>query len=245
VISPDSPARGRRRGRTLRARLGAAIAGAGVVVASVLLAALPASAHDQLLGTDPADGATVATLPHELTLTFNAVVLESSTGDEIQVTDAAGASLAEGPPKIVDNVVTQRLKGSASGPIRVLWRVVSQDGHPVSGEFGFTVSGAPAPSATATESSAPGPTATSVVSTPAPTTSPAASAGGGSAAPWIILGAVTIAAMAGVGYLLASRARRDRDRPGAAPQPAEGGPGDPVPGSPDGSGPDSGDAADR
>jgi copper transport protein len=42
----------------------------GLVTALVLLAAAPAGAHAELAGSDPADGATVATAPSVVTLRF-------------------------------------------------------------------------------------------------------------------------------------------------------------------------------
>ena len=133
----------------------AAIALAG---ASVFLVAAPASAHDELVSTDPAAGAAVDALPAQLTLTFSGELATDPGATELQVTDAAGTSLANGDPVVADTTVTQPLAGAASGAITVLWKVVSSDGHPISGEYTFTVT-APAPSPTPT----PTPSATRVV----------------------------------------------------------------------------------
>ena len=109
---------------------------AGVMAVAV---AAPASAHDELIGTDPADGAVVETLPGELTLTYSGVLLTGDGATEISVTDAAGTDLTTGDP-VVDGVrVTQALAGSPSGAVEVAWRVVSSDGHPISGTFSFSV----------------------------------------------------------------------------------------------------------
>ncbi|MBN9182232.1 MAG: FAD-dependent oxidoreductase, partial [Microbacterium sp.] len=96
--------------------------------------------------------------------------------------------------QIGGNVVTQRLKGAdaAAGTVTVLWRVVSRDGHPVSKSFTFTL--APAASSTPATSAS----ATVAPVAPRPSASPTASSGGtgSSPAPWIILGALTVAAIA-------------------------------------------------
>jgi len=109
---------------------------AGIVLASV---ASPAFAHDELLGADPAPDAVVETLPASITLTFSGVLLGGDGTTEVAVTDAGGQSLTDGAP-VLDGVrVTQSLTGEASGPVTVKWRVVSSDGHPISGDYSFAV----------------------------------------------------------------------------------------------------------
>lgn len=129
------------------------IAALGVLAGLVLgSAASPALAHDELLSTDPADGAVLETLPAEIAFTFSGVLLDGDGAAEIVVTDAAGTDLTSGAP-ILDGVrVAQPLTGPASGAIEVAWRVVSSDGHPISGAFSFAVGDASAPpSGTPTE----------------------------------------------------------------------------------------------
>ncbi|WP_425841469.1 copper resistance CopC family protein [Microbacterium sp. PA5] len=125
------------------------------VLAGLLLAgsASPALAHDELLGTDPAEGAVLDEAPEAITLTFSGVLLDGDGATEIVVTDAAGTDLTAGEP-VLDGVrATQPLDGAASGTIEVAWRVVSSDGHPISGEFSFAVGEASSPTS---ESPAPG-----------------------------------------------------------------------------------------
>ena len=62
-------------------------------------------------------------------------------------------------PLVEGTVVTQPLSGAASGLVTVLWKVVSSDGHPISGEFGFTVTAPPTPTPTATATPSEEPTA--------------------------------------------------------------------------------------
>lgn len=186
---------------------------AGVVTAS------PASAHDELLGSDPAADSTVEVLPAELTLTFSGVIAPDEGASEVQVTDAEGTTLTDGTPSAQDNVLTQPLAaeglgGEASGLITVLWKVVSSDGHPISGEFSFTVTGAPGPDPTQTTEPAPAPSE-SIAPSESPTgeTTPSAAPAAdevSSALPWIILGLIAAAVVGGVTYLLVSRSRRER-----------------------------------
>ncbi|GAA2016270.1 copper resistance CopC family protein [Microbacterium ulmi] len=189
-----------------------------LAAASVLLVAGPASAHDELESTDPAAGATLDALPTQLTMTFSGELLSDEGATEVQVTDAAGASLTAGSPAVQANVVTQPLAGSAEGAIRVLWKVVSGDGHPVSGEYSFTVNAPaptePAPTEPATPTAEPSdePSATptdAATPTPQPTIVPISA--GPSALPWVIGGLVLLAAVGGaVLYLVVTRGRREK-----------------------------------
>ncbi len=194
------------------ARLLAITALAVALSAGGLLIASPASAHDELVSTDPAADSTVATLPAQLTLTFTEAF--NAEGSEVEVKDAAGASLVAGAPVAQDNVLTQPLQGTASGVITVLWKVVADDGHPVSDQFTFTVTPAPTPTATATATATVSPTPTPTpVETATPTPSPVPDPGDSSAAlPWIIGGVILVAVLGAVTYLLVSRARRERDK---------------------------------
>lgn len=196
--------------------LGAALA-ALLLSAGGLAIAAPASAHDELVSSDPADGATLDAAPEALTLTFSANINAEPSATEVQVTDAAGTALA-GTPAVLDNVLTvpvDAAEGEASGAITVLWKVVSSDGHPISGEFAFTVN-APAPTATPSATASAEPSASADPSaTPEPSETEIAppmdeDSTFGEVWPWIV-GLVLFAAVGGaVLYLLVSRSRREQ-----------------------------------
>ncbi|WP_101844991.1 copper resistance CopC family protein [Zhihengliuella sp. ISTPL4] len=106
----------------------------------VLFSPLSASAHDALVSSSPAADSAVETLPSELTLTFSAKLIDGEGATEVVVTDPAGESVIDGAATVEGAVVTQPLSGSGpAGEYRVIWKVVSSDGHPTSGEFSFTV----------------------------------------------------------------------------------------------------------
>ncbi|MHA7145685.1 copper resistance CopC family protein [Arthrobacter sp. TmT3-37] len=116
---------------------------AGLVSAVVLALAMllgaggAANAHDELAGTDPAEGATLDVLPPSLELTFSNV--PSGIGAQVQVLDESGVDWADGPVQIVDRTATQPLRtGAPAGSYTVNWRVVSSDSHPIEGTFGFS-----------------------------------------------------------------------------------------------------------
>lgn len=192
--------------------LSAALAATLLAVGGLALAS-PASAHDELVSTDPAADSTVDILPAHLTLTFSEAIDPTEGATEMLVTDAAGTTLAAGAPTVEDNVLTQPLEGAASGLVTVLWKVVSSDGHPTSGEFTFTVTPAATPTPEPTESATPTPTPSpEETSTPSPTAVPDEDEDASSDAwPWIIGGLIVAAIGGAVVYLLVSRARQQRE----------------------------------
>ena len=122
--------------------------------AILLVFSAPAQAHDALESSNPANGSTVSTVPATIELTFDHTPI--AINSIIRVEDATGTDQAEGPVQIIDNQVSQAVKpGAPQGKYTVVWRVVSSDGHPIEGTFGFTAGGpnteaAPAPTAAAT-----------------------------------------------------------------------------------------------
>lgn len=115
----------------------------GLLVAVTASPASPAFAHDELIGTDPASGAAVQTLPASLTLTFSGVLLTDAGATEVSVLDAACTPLAAGAPVVDGTRITQALEANGdeetTGTVTVLWRTVSSDSHPISGSFTFAV----------------------------------------------------------------------------------------------------------
>lgn len=136
---PDSPA---------RARVAAALVALALALLQVVLGASPASAHAELIETDPAEGAVVETAPETVTLTFNEPV--RLTSQEIAVYDATGDPVAS-TAGANGAEVTVGLTGAADladGTYVVSWNVLSGDGHPISGALTFSV-GAPSASVAA------------------------------------------------------------------------------------------------
>ncbi|MGV9313572.1 copper resistance CopC/CopD family protein, partial [Streptomyces sp. NPDC003691] len=131
-------------GDPVRALL-AALVLAGAVLGILLTAAGPAAAHAALTGSDPADGAVVATAPREVTLTFSEHL--AMDDDSIRVLEPNGARAdtrtvrdlsADGRVAYAVGLRT----GLPDGTYTVAWQAVSADSHPISGAFTFSV-GAP------------------------------------------------------------------------------------------------------
>lgn len=177
---------------------------------------LPSSAHDELLESDPADGATLEAAPSELRLTFGGQIVE--VGAQVAVTGPTDAPL-RGTPRIEGAELVQELTGLAPGAYEVLWRVTSEDGHPISGAFAFSVEGgddaAASGAATGAATSEPAATQTATTGTtattapaadPAETTAQADDEGGVPAWTWAVVGVAVL----GLGALLARTWARGR-----------------------------------
>ncbi|MFT3873015.1 MAG: copper resistance protein CopC [Nocardioides sp.] len=119
----------------------------GALAAAVLLAgaaalgtAAPAAAHTALVSSTPEQGQEVDRLPTTVTLTFTEEVEEPIY---VSVIGPDGAKLAAGDPQRDGATVSQDLVASTgeepSGTYTVAYRVVSDDGHPVSDELTFTL----------------------------------------------------------------------------------------------------------
>lgn len=121
---------------------------AALVLALLVLAAplVPVGAvwaHAQLVSSDPADGAVLDRAPEEIELVFNERV--------DVVVDGVRLLAADGDPRVLtagsdDAVVTAVLpEGLPDGSYAVSYRVVSADGHPVTGAVTFQLgAGGPA-----------------------------------------------------------------------------------------------------
>lgn len=208
VITSSAPRR-----RTLPTFLAAA----AVALAALLIPAAPASAHDELVSSDPSADAVLDALPPQITLTYSADILDADGATVIQVTDAAGTALTDGAATVSGTVVTQALAGPASGVVTVVWRVVSGDGHPIDGTFSFTVPAAPTPTATPTPTETPSATSTpeptvTVTATPAP----AESTSDASPLPWILLAVAAVLVVGALVWVALARGRGGSSGSGSA-----------------------------
>ncbi|MBM7818131.1 methionine-rich copper-binding protein CopC [Cellulosimicrobium cellulans] len=128
----------------LLALVAAAALALGLTAALATLTAAPASAHDRILSSDPADGAQLATPPTAITLTFNTEPLPVEP--QVVVSDSAGTVVTQGAPAIDGSTATFALDPAVAlggDTYTVAWRVVSSDGHPIEGTFAFTVAAQP------------------------------------------------------------------------------------------------------
>jgi len=183
-----------------------AMTGAGAALAPA------ASAHSELVSSDPADGAELPAPPTSVSFTFNEDLLPDFV--RLIATNPAGVtgdlpiSAVEGP------TVTAAWPAAEGGEWTVNYRVVSQDGHPIEGGITFSYDGpAPTSSGPLPTSASPDPTTVAPTSAeptsaaPSPTVSPAADSSSSGMGGWAIAG-IAIVLIAVVGVILALVMRR-------------------------------------
>jgi copper resistance protein C len=158
---------------------------------ALLLGAGQALAHTRLQSSDPADGASLATAPQRVSLTFNESMQPGFTTLTVVGPDQAQYQTGDVAANGGTVSIGVRPLGPA-GRYEIGYRVVSDDGHPVTGSVAFTLT-TPGPGSVAAAGS---PAATSAAVAPAPATpaaeAPATQDGGGAPVwPWIV-GAVVL-----------------------------------------------------
>ena len=172
-----------------RATLPAAFLLGLVAVAGVGSSALADAA---LRGSNPADGAVLTDPPGEVTLIFDETLQERFT--TVKITASGGVAVQVGKAATAGAKVVQPLPTTlASGRYTVAYRIVSADGHPVSGTTSFRVQ-QPLPSASGE------PTAATAASTSLePSSAVTAPTVDSRSGPWLwIIAAVVLTAIAGV-----------------------------------------------
>jgi copper transport protein len=132
-----------------------------------LLLASPAAAHAELVSIAPANGAQLTRPPTEVRMTFTESV--NLVDDGVRLVDHVGVTVPTPDPTVDGRIVTWPMPADLpEGLYLVTWRVLSEDGHPVSGAFSFGVGTTAMPgSATST-----GTTGTSVNTVPSGSTAP-------------------------------------------------------------------------
>jgi methionine-rich copper-binding protein CopC len=185
------------------------------------LAATPAAAHASLISSSPPDGATVATAPTKVELVFSEDVGALSI---IAVTGPDGVQVVDGPTQIRNASAVQPLKTlTVVGLYKIAYRVVSADGHPVSGRLTFTYA----------------PAGSNIPLSHQGHSKPATGATDGHGAHFIALGILVLAAVAA--SVIALRKDRQYDRAATGPTPTtvgEASPGAASTGAPDAATPD-------
>jgi methionine-rich copper-binding protein CopC len=171
--------------------------GVGLLLVGVALvsSATPVWAHTSLKSSNPAEGASLATAPAEVQLTFSGVV--SASADAVKVAAADGTQWTVGAVVAVDGVVTAPVEATGPAGVHTIsYRVKSDDGHTISGAVKFSltagvVSSSQAPAPTSSVSSVPSVAPVSDA-TPTPQSDSGESGGGLPGWVWILL---TVAAV--------------------------------------------------
>lgn len=118
------------------ARLLGAIVGLAALLAAAVVSASPASAHAKLESSSPVDGSTLTATPPEIMLRFNEPIKDGL--NEVTVTSGS-TDVTDGEVQVEGEAVYQPVKHTMEpGEYTVKYKVVSADGHPVSGSLSFT-----------------------------------------------------------------------------------------------------------
>lgn len=165
----------------------------------MIVGATSASAHDQLIDSSPSVDQHLDAAPTQIRLEYSAEIMD--VGAAVILADAAGTDWTSGDPVLDGPTVTVPVDPELpDGAYTVRWRVVSSDGHAISGSIPFqvgVVTASPAPASTPTPTEA----STAAGSTTTPRTE--------SAFPWRTVGiAAAGAVLAGGLYALVLVLRR-------------------------------------
>lgn len=174
----------------MTARLLRAVAVGVLAGLALLLGATPALAHARLESSDPTDGASLDAAPQRVTLTFNEAMTPGF--NTLTVVGPDQGHYETGDVAVDGSSVSIEVQPlGPAGQYEVGYRVVSADGHPISGSVGFTLTtaGTGTPAAAAPSASPAAPTGQPA---PAPgAAAPADDSGGTPVWPWIV-GAVVL-----------------------------------------------------
>lgn len=188
---------------------------APVLAGAVLLGSSPAYAHVKLTSSDPADGSQAPVPITEVALHFS----EQINPDLAKVAVTVDGKSARTSTRVHGSTVTTSVP-ERSGHVQVAYRVVSRDGHAVTGKIEFTVRGGPGgaeprrpgdPAPSATADADPTATAESPTGPPAVVDDPGADAKGRSVTRswvWVIIGLGGLGLLGALAYVLVSGRRR-------------------------------------
>jgi len=118
----------------------------GLCAALLIISPTYAFAHGEMVQSNPAANSRVTAAPAEVSIEFDGKlqILGNATINSITVKDDKGQVISE-PVSTVDGMkITSKITSlDVTGLISVSYRIVSEDGHPVEGEYSFTVGETP------------------------------------------------------------------------------------------------------
>ena len=114
------------------------------ILIATSLALIPswAEAHGQFVSSNPKAGSTLSKMPKLVWVEFDGdlITIADKQTNFLTVKNSKGRELSDGKAFVSGTRVSVNIKDrSATGKIKVSWRVVSEDGHPVSSFLTFTV----------------------------------------------------------------------------------------------------------
>ena len=117
-----------------------------LAIASLFAFPIAAFAHGEMVQATPAVDSNVLTAPTEVSIEFDGKlqIIGNTNVNSIEVTDNQG-QLISSPTSVVEgNKISTKLQlTDITGLVSVHYRIVSEDGHPVEGDYSFTVGETP------------------------------------------------------------------------------------------------------
>jgi copper transport protein len=113
---------------------------AAIAATAIIVGAPAAGAHPRLLTADPKPSAVAPGPLGHITVNFDEAVQWQYSS--IDVEDPKGHSVKAGAPQTSGRQAVIPLTAEAKGPLRVTWRLVGVDAHPVIGAYVFGISAA-------------------------------------------------------------------------------------------------------
>ena len=117
-----------------------------LAIASLFAFPVEAFAHGEMVKAIPAVDSNVLTAPTEVSIEFDGKlqIIGNTNVNSIEVTDNQG-QLISSPTSVVEgNKISTKLQlTDITGLVSVHYRIVSEDGHPVEGDYSFTVGETP------------------------------------------------------------------------------------------------------
>ena len=113
-----------------------------LISTSLILAPSWAEAHGQFVSSNPKANSTISKLPKLVWVEFdgNLITIADKQTNFLTVKNSKGKELSDGKAFVGGARISVNIKDrSATGKIKVSWRVVSEDGHPVSSFLTFSV----------------------------------------------------------------------------------------------------------
>ena len=113
-----------------------------LLVALLSISQNSAWAHGELVKSNPKARSTVSKLPKLVWVEFdgNLITIADKQTNFLTVKNSKERELSDGKPFVGGARISVKIKDrSAAGKIKVSWRVVSEDGHPVTSFLTFNV----------------------------------------------------------------------------------------------------------
>jgi methionine-rich copper-binding protein CopC len=125
-----------------------------LAIASFFAFPVAAFAHGEMVQATPAVDSNVLTAPTEVSIEFDGKlqIIGNTNVNSIEVTDNQGQVISSPTSVVEGNKISTKLQlTDITGLVSVHFRIVSEDGHPVEGDYSFTVGEMPVANGTVVE----------------------------------------------------------------------------------------------